>query len=553
MIGDPFGIERTFLNLQTAWLRHPREWSKAQQEIATTGWMLASNASEFMLRGSCAQLTAAIEADERFADDAWRQYPAYCFMMQSYLIYARLVQRIVYDTPGASKADGRIGSFWTKMWLNAIAPSNFLPTNPEALRKAFESGGASLARGLQNWSDDLKAGDLRMVDSTPFHPGENVANTPGAVVFRSELMEVIQYYPLRDEVHAMPIVIVPPWINKYYILDLNERKSMVRYLLAEGFSVFIISWKNPGREMADCSYENHVLDGALTAIEVARAISGAQQVHAVGYCIGGTALTTLMAWLNRKYRNADEVPVAHWTLLASLADFSRPGDVSAFINEESVATLETLMSIQGYMDAPQISWSFRLLRPNSLIWHYVIHKYLLGEAPLAHDVLAWNVDSVRLPRATHAFCLRKLYLENQLAHKDAIEMRGYRIDLARIRQPLYMAAAKDDHITPWKGTFKTAALVRCPVRYVLSTSGHILGIVNPPDPHSKREYWAGDATGMNNHKAWLASQSTVAGSWWPDWSEWLHQRCGPLQSPAAVGNHQYPRLCEAPGTYIHEH
>jgi polyhydroxyalkanoate synthase subunit PhaC len=553
MIGDPFGIGRTFLTLQMGWLSHPQEWPGAQRELATTGWMLATNALQYLACGSCPPLTAAVEDDERFAGPAWQEYRPYCMLMQRYLAYSRLAQRLVYDTPGVSKADGRIGAYWTKLWLNALAPSNFLLTNPEALHKAYDSGGASLRRGFQNWLDDVQAGDLRMVDNTPFHPGENVANTPGAVVFRSELMEVIQYYPLREQVHAMPVVIVPPWINKYYILDLNEKKSMVRFLLAEGFSVFTISWKNPGREMAECSYEDHVLNGALKAIEVAKAISGVPQVHAVGYCIGGTALTTLMAWLNRKYRKADDIPVAHWTLLASLADFSRPGDVSAFINEESVATLEALMAMQGYMDAPQISWSFRLLRPNSLIWHYVIHKYLFGEAPLAHDVLAWNVDSVRLPRATHSFCLRNLYLENQLARKDAIEMRGYRLDLGRIRQPLYMVAAKDDHITPWQGTFRTVALLQCPVRYALSTSGHILGIINPPGPDSKREYWVGDATGMSNRRAWLASQDKLAGSWWNDWSDWLHQRCGPLQWPAAVGNKQYPRLCDAPGTYIHEH
>jgi polyhydroxyalkanoate synthase subunit PhaC len=244
------------------------------------------------------------------------------------------------------------------------------------------------------------------------------------------------------------------------------------------------------------------------------------------------------------------MPVAHWSLLASLTDFSHPGEVASFINQESIATLDAMMAKQGYLDASQIGWSFRMLRPNSLIWHYVVHKFLYGEEAPALDVLAWNVDSIRLPRATHSFCLHELYLENKLAKKDAIVLRDVPIDLARIKQPLYAVGASDDHITPWHATFAVAALVRGPVRYALSTSGHILGIVNPPDAHSKREYWVGDATGVTDDKAWLAEQTKVAGSWWPDWTAWLHERCGPMRKPVTKENAQYPRLCDAPGSYV---
>jgi polyhydroxyalkanoate synthase len=276
------------------------------------------------------------------------------------------------------------------------------------------------------------------------------------------------------------------------------------------------------------------------------------QVHAVGYCIGGTALAALMAWLNRKHEDAAQVPVAHWTLLASLVDFSQPGEIETFINPESFAMIDTLMDKQGYLDKSQISWSFRMLRPNSLIWHYVVHKYLYGETPPAFDVLFWNSDSTRLPRAMHRFCLRNFYRDNKLPQKDALVLDDYPIDFSRVTQPLYAVGAVDDHITPWRSTFKTLGLVRGPVRYALSTSGHILGIVNPPSERSKREHWVGDAGGATDGKAWRADQTKQAGSWWGDWSEWLHARCGPLQVPPKVGSAAYPGLCAAPGTYVHE-
>lgn len=550
MRNDPFGVGRTFTALGRAWQTHPQEWARVQQELATDTWALHCNALAYLTGHAPAPIAEAAEGDERFSDAVWHANPVYCMMMQNYLEYTRAIERIVYDTPGASKTDAHTGAFWVRQYFNALAPTNFLLTNPEAMHKAWQSGGASLARGFENLLGDLTAGDLRMVDNTPFKLGKNVAATPGAVVFRNELMEVIQYHPLRDQVHAMPIVMVPPWINKYYILDLNEKKSMVRYLLAEGFSVFMISWKNPGVEMAESSYEEHVLDGVLAAVDVARAICDAPKVHLMGYCIGGTAVATLMAWLNRKHKNPSQVPVAHWSLLAALADFSRPGEVSSFINEETIATLDELMAKQGYLDAKQIGWSFRMLRPNTQIWRYVVHKFLYGEPTPALDVLAWNEDSIRLPRATHSFCLHQLYVENNLAKKDAMVLRGVPIDLGRVKQPLYAVGGIVDHITAWRGTFATAALVKGPVRYTLSTSGHILGIINPPDARSKREYWSGDAAGVTDDKAWLASQTKVAGSWWPDWAAWLHERCGPMQAALTEPNAKYPRLCDAPGSYV---
>jgi polyhydroxyalkanoate synthase len=549
---DPFGIGNTFYKIQQAWLQHPQEQLETQRELAASLWLLNLNALTALVGGNGQHAEKVAPGDERFQDPEWQATLGYSLMVQNYLAYTRWLERTIYDTPGLDSKARHTAAFWTRQWFNALAPSNFFFTNPVALHKAMETQGASVAKGMEHFLADLKAGDVQMMGSeSGFTVGQNLATTPGSVVFRNELFELVQYHPVGKKVHAMPIVMTPPWINKFYIMDLNEKKSMVRHLVNEGFTVFMISWKNPGADMADNTFEKYLLKGILQAIDVAREITGAPKVHALGYCIGGTALTALMALLNRKFKAA-EVPVAHWTLLASLADFSRPGEIEAFINENSLATIDELMSKQGYLDKQQLSSAFRMLRPNSLIWHYVVHKYLYGETPPSLDVLYWNTDSTRLPRAMHTFCLRQLYVENNLAKKDAIVINGHKLDLGGIKQPLYSVGTTEDHITPWASTFKTASLVKGPVRYVLSTSGHILGIINPPAPTSKREYWAGDASGATDSAAWLGNQSKQAGSWWTDWSAWLHERCGPLQAPPRIGPADHAVLCEAPGIYVRE-
>ncbi len=553
MTFDPFGIGTTFLSLQYAWLKHPKKVLEAQQECAFSMGMLNFNAFAHMAGASPSPCTKAASADERFADNVWHENPVECLTMQSYLTYTRWLERVIYDTPGAPKKARRSGAFWARQWINAAAPSNFFWTNPVAVKKAWESNGASVNKGIRNFLADAIAGDVQTTHTEPFQPGSNLAITPGAIVFRNDIMEVIHYRPVRDQVHAIPIVLVPPWINKYYILDLDEKMSMVRHLVAEGFEVFTISWKNPDASLANSTYERYVLDGVLVTIEVARAMTKAPQVHAVGYCIGGTALATLMAWLNKKSSHKQHnMPVAHWTLLSSLIDFSRPGEIEAFINEQSLTTIESIMTSKGYLDKDHISWAFRMLRPNSLIWHYVVHKYLYGESPPPFSVLFWNADSTRLPRTLHSFCLRELYLKNKLMQQNAVALDAIAIDMALVKQPLYAVGATEDHITPWRGTFKTLSLVKSPARYALSNSGHILGIINPPNGNSRHHFWVGDATGENDAKAWHARQKLQHGSWWQDWTAWLHDKCGPMQTPLSDDDPAYPKLADAPGTYIFE-
>ncbi|MGZ3254197.1 MAG: PHA/PHB synthase family protein [Burkholderiaceae bacterium] len=549
---DPFGINATFSKIQQAWLKHPQENLEAQRELIGHLWMLNFNAMTAVAGGSKEAGAKIAEGDERFADPEWQSNLGNSLMVQNYLAYTRWLERVIYDTPDVEKKERHSGAFWTRQWFNAFAPSNFFLTNPVAIQKALQSRGASITKGIENMMSDIKAGDLQMMGNDPsFTVGKELANTPGDVVFRNEMMEVIQYRPTTKKVREMPILFVPPWINKYYILDLTEKKSCVRHMVAEGFTVFMISWKNPGAEMAENGIEKYLLDGILRAIDVARDISKAPQVHAAGYCIGGTALSTLMALLNKKYPDPAKMPVAHWTLFSSLADFSKPGEIEAFINESTLATIDEMMAKQGYLDKKQLSSAFRMLRPNSLIWHYVVHKYLYGETPPSMDVLFWNADSTRLPRAMHSFCLRKYYVDNILTKKGAVKLDGHAIDMASITQPLYSVGTTEDHITPWTGTFKTANLIKGPVRYVLSTSGHILGIINPPGPTSKREYWVGDATGQTNADAWQEGQTKEKGSWWPDWCAWLHERTGEMKAIPTV-KADYPVLCDAPGTYVLE-
>lgn len=549
---DPFGIAAALRAVHQAWLDHPAELAAALANLFRDVQALQLETWKQAAGIGLEDSVPSAPGDERFADPAWSANPWFRTLKDCYLLYTRWLEQAVYDTPGVPISESHRAAFWTRQWFNMLAPSNYFFTNPVAIRTFWESHGASATAGLWNLAEDLAAGEVQMVDRSAFTVGGDLATTAGAVVFRNALIELIHYAPLREKVRECPIVFVPPWINKFYILDLNEGKSLVRHLLDRGFDVYMISWKNPTAEMAGTTLDDYMLEGVLRAIQVAREVSGAPQVHAVGYCIGGTALAASMAWLNREFRGKPGMPVTHWTLLASLVDFSRPGEIEAFMNEESVATIERIMERQGFLDGRQLALTFRMLRPNPLIWHYYVHSYLYGEAPPAFDVLFWNVDSTRLPLAMHRSYLREFYLHNRLAQKDGVTLGGHPIDLGAITQALYAVGTEEDHITPWRGTFLTCRLVNAPARYVLSTAGHILGIINPPVDPPKREYWAGDYDGETEGRLWRAKHKKKPGSWWEDWSRWLAERCGGLREPPPLTTKEYPSLCEAPGSYVRE-
>ena len=548
---DPMGIAMPILHSQLAWMMHPQELADAMAGF--TSRMLALNMhSWYRAMGlQSPDMEKPNPGDDRFADPAWTESASWDIAKEWYLLMTHHMQNMLYETPGMSSKDRRRAAFWWRKWLNAMAPTNFLMTNPVAIRKALESNGDSLLRGMKIFLDDLKAGNVRMTGTDDFTVGKDLATTPGKVVFRNRLLEVIHYKPTQDKIYATPIVIVTPWINKFYILDLNPRKSMIRFLLDQGFDVYVTSWKNPTEDMRDVSFDAYLLDGIDKIIEVARDISGAKQVHAVGYCIGGAALATYMAWANRRYA-ADKVPVGSVTLLTTLVDYHKPGDVEVFLDEGSFKWLSRAMEQKGFLDGKEMAAAFRLLRSNSLIWHYVVHGYLYGETPPPFDVLFWNMDTTRMPAAMHTWYLREFYLNNNMIRKDALTVAGEQIDLERIVQPLYVVAAEDDHIAPWKQTFRVNAHVSGAKRYVLSSSGHILGIVNPVVIPPKREYWVGAAERHDSAETWRERAEHHGGSWWVDWMAWMKPQSGKQGKPPAVETAQYPAVADAPGTYVLE-
>lgn len=554
-VADPFGIAAACYDVQYAWWTEPAlladrllQLGAGHAELYNLGWRRLCHILYGM---EVEDAFPAVQDDERFQEPIWTQNPGFDFLKESYLAHTRWLEDAIEQTPSVPLKTRRKAGFWVRQMLNALAPSNYFWTNPEAIFRWVTTGGQSALEGLRNFSSDMLRGDIRMVDEESFEVGRNLATTPGQVVFRNELLELIQYTPVKDQVHAIPVLIVSPWINKYYILDLNPGKSFVHYLVSQGFTVFITSWKNPTAEMSDTTLDDYMLHGVLEAAETVRAIAGAPHVHAVGYCIGGTLLAALMAWLNRTAK-AMPIPIAHWTLLTTLVNFAQPGEIGVFIDETSVAHLERQMRAKGYLAGDQMVWSFRMLRSNSLIWHYVVHNYLYGDTPPPFDVLYWNLDSTRLPAAMHAFYLREFYLNNRLIKPDALTLGGRPIDIRLIKQPLYAVGTEQDHIAPWKETFKICSLLQAPVRYVLATSGHILGIVTPPVTPPKRRYWVGDASHETDPEAWRAGLEKKAGSWWEDWVNWLAKHCGSLTEPPPLGSKKYPVLEPAPGRYVLE-
>jgi poly[(R)-3-hydroxyalkanoate] polymerase subunit PhaC len=550
-IVDPLGVAAPIAHAALAWWLHPMEAAERLRRFAVELQRLGLHTVEKLAGGAAPDAIAADPGDTRFAAPEWSAYPGPDLLKQWYLFWTRQVQDAIYATPGMSPKEKRRAAFWSRQWLNAVSPSNFLATNPVALKKAAETKGESLVRGVGVFLKDVAAGTVRMTDPEDFAVGRNLATTPGAVVFRNRLIELIHYRPVAARVRPVPVVIVTPWINKFYVLDLDAKKSMVRYLLERGFDVYIVSWKNPAQDTGPVSFDDYLTEGVDEAMRVARAVSGAQETHAVGYCIGGTLVATYMAWLAQRHPPGD-MPVAHWTLFASLVDFQSPGDIEVFIDEGSVDYLCNVMRMRGYLDGAEMATTFRLLRSNPLVWHYVVHGWLYGEPPPASDVLYWNMDTTRMPAGMHEFYLRQMYLANNLVRPNALTIAGEPIDLARIHQELYAVASEDDHITPWRQVFRINGWVTGHKRFVLSSSGHILGIVNPPVTPPKRHYRAGAAHRGQAADAWLGTVEERPGSWWEDWTAWLGERCGEPRVPPPLATDAFPSLADAPGTYVLE-
>jgi polyhydroxyalkanoate synthase len=548
---DPLGMAIPLLHAQLAWLSHPQELAEAASEFSTRMLALQWHSWQRMLGMPSRDVESPNPDDNRFADKVWTESASWDVTKEWYLTLTRHIQDMLYRTPGLSSRERRRAAFWWRKWLNGMAPTNFLLTNPVAMKKAIETNGDSLLRGARNFIADLQAGTIRLTRPDDFKVGGNLATTPGKVVLRNRLLELIHYAPTTPQTYRVPIVIVTPWINKFYILDLTPKKSLVKYLLDQGFDVYITSWKNPDASMAGVGFEDYLSEGIGAAIEAACSIAQSRKVHAVGYCIGGAALAAYLAWANRALPR-QEVAVASATFLTTLVDYHRPGDIEVFLDEGSYRYLVRNMAQKGYLDGKEMAAAFRLLRSNSLIWHYVVHGYLYGEEPPPFDVLFWNMDTTRMPARMHAWYLRNFYLDNKLIKKDALTLAGQPIDLACIVQPTYAVAAADDHIAPWKQAFRLNNALSGPKRQVLSSSGHILGIVNPVVSPPKREYWVADAERHDSAEEWQERAEHRAGSWWEDWMDWLKPQSGELGKTPALADAHHPALADAPGTYVLE-
>jgi polyhydroxyalkanoate synthase len=484
--------------------------------------------------------------DRRFGAREWREHRYFSFLRDAYLLYADHIRELAALAQGDVESRKRV-RFLARQYADAIAPSNFLATNPEALKLAVESGGASVAQGLANLMTDAQRGRIAMTDESAFAVGRNLALSPGSVIFRNDLIELIQYAPTTAEVYKCPLLIVPPCINKYYILDLRPEDSFVRYVVGAGHTVFIISWRNIPRELGHLTWDDYLTQGVLQAISVAREISRNAPVNALGFCVGGTLLACALALLAAR----GERPVTSATFLTTMLDFADPGEIGVYVSREYLAARETALLAGARVYGGELANAFASLRPNELVWNYVVNNYLKGKTPPAFDLLYWNSDSANLPGPMYHYYLRNMYLDNLLREPSALTMCGEPIDLSRIAMPTYVYASREDHIVPWRSAYRTVELLSGDLGFVLGASGHIAGVVNPPN-RNRRNFWINELL-TDDPDDWFLRAQSHQGSWWSHWTEWLAQHGGARRpAPASEGSARHLRLGPAPGTYVTE-
>ncbi len=539
---DPLGIGQAGAAVWQAMLSDPEHLFRSQQQLAR-GWLN-------MLSGTAeAQDEAVAErkpADKRFAHPAWEENPGLRALKDAYLLATDAVLASIENTPGADPKSIRRAKFFAKQFADAMSPSNFAFFNPLVIEETLRTGGQNLAKGMENLIEDIRenAGRPALVNKKAFRVGKNVAVTPGRVVHRNDLCELIQYAPSTKKVHQTPVIIVPPWINKYYVLDLQPENSLIKALVDQGFTTFVISWRNPDASMRDLTMRDYLVRGPLECARISAQIAGADLCNAVGYCIGGTLLAMLLAYLAKR----GERTIGTATFLASLIDFEDAGEIEAFLGEDALAHIEKKMDERGYLDAREMSDSFNMLRSNDLIWSVAVNRYLLGKEAPAFDLLYWNSDSTRMPAAMHSYYLRNMYMENNLVHANALEIDGTPLDLREIENDVYCVATIEDHIAPWKSVYKLTQLVAGQPAFRLGASGHIAGIINPP--RKGKGSWWGASDCPPDPDAWLASATKHEGSWWPDWFAWLRERSGAKVSAPKLGSAEHPPQEAAPGDYV---
>ncbi|GAA5169024.1 class I poly(R)-hydroxyalkanoic acid synthase [Viridibacterium curvum] len=489
----------------------------------------------------------AVVKDRRFSAPEWSASPFYDYIRQAYVLNSQFLSAVADALPIADKQAKSRLQFMTKQYVEALSPANFAATNPEFIQRALDTKGESITAGVMNMISDMEKGRISMTDDSAFEVGVNLAVTKGSVIYENDVMQLIQYSPLSENVCEVPLLIVPPCINKYYILDLQAENSYVRYIVEQGFTVFLVSWRNPKAGQSTLGWDNYVGDGVLQALEVVRDIGKVDKPNILGFCIGGTLVASALAVAYAR----GEDPVNSVTFLTTLLDFSDTGEIQCLVDEGSVATKEATIGKSGLMNGRELSNVFSSLRPNDLIWNYVVDNYLKGNKPPAFDLLYWNSDSTNLPGPFAAWYLRNMYLENNLRIPGKLEMLGQKVDLGRIKAPAYFMAAREDHIVPWQTSYLGRRLLGGETTFVLGASGHIAGVVNPA-AKNKRSYWVNSADDVASEE-WLASAQEQKGSWWPNWIEWLKARSGKqIGARSRLGNRTYKQMEAAPGSYVKE-
>ena len=544
-MGDASTVGSAFLELMTKMMSDPVAVANAQIGLFNEGMTVWRHAAErmFLMQESLVEPAR----DKRFKHPDWTENAMFSFIRESYLVAAKSLLSSVRDVKGLDPATARKVDFYTRQFVDGMSPSNFIATNPEVLTTTLQTGGQNLLRGLENLLADLDRGEGRpsitMTDMKSFRLGENIATTSGKVVYQNELMQLIQYAASTPDVRRRPLLIVPPWINKFYVLDLQPKNSFIKWCVDQGHTVFVISWVNPDERLAQKSFENYMLEGPLAALDAIDAATGERSVNAVGYCLGGTLLASTLAYLAA---HGDD-RIASATYFVTLVDFTEVGDMAVFIDEEQISSLEKRMQQRGYLEAHDMATSFNMLRANDLIWSFVVNNYLLGKEQVPFDLLFWNSDSTRMPAAMHSFYLRNMYQRNLLAKPGGITLAGTPIDLSRIEAPTFLLSSREDHIAPWKSTYAATRLYAGSVKFVLAASGHMAGVISAPG--SKYGHWTNDELPATPD-AWLDGARSHQGSWWPLWDEWVTPFDLGRVLPRSPGDNKLAVIEDAPGTYV---
>ena len=540
-------VVKTFHTVAEYWLSDPTRAIQLQQNLGKAYLDLWGNAARRLAGEAAPPAIEPAPRDKRFKDSEWNSNQFFDFLKQAYLLTTKSAYEFVRDAEGIDPHTRRKAEFYVQQITNALAPSNFILTNPEVLRETVSSNAENLVRGMEMLAEDVQAGHgmLRIRQSAAdLQVGKDMAITPGKVIYQNELMQLIQYEPATENVLRTPLLIVPPWINKFYILDLKPDKSYVKWCVDQGLTVFVISWVNPDKTLATRTFADYMREGPLAAMDAIEKATGEMRVHTVGYCVGGTLLASTLAWLAAKR----QVRASSATFFAAQVDFTHAGDLMVFVDEEQISALEKEMETTGVLEGAKMANAFNMLRSNDLIWSYVVSNYLKGQAPAAFDLLHWNSDATRMPAANHSYYLRNCYLDNKLS-KGLMELDDTMLDLSKVKIPVYNLATREDHIAPAESVLFGSKFFGGPVKYVLSGSGHIAGVVNPPS-FGKYQYWTNDTINAPSLAEWMKNAQEHKGSWWPDWRVWIASIDSEEAPARQVGGGALPAIEDAPGSYV---